>query len=613
MLAFKLMKSLSCLYLQIMPIKKLPSHLINQIAAGEVIERPASVVKELLENSLDAGATRIDIDIEQGGKDLIRIRDNGKGIPVDELPVALQRHATSKIQSLEDLERVNSLGFRGEALPSIASVSRLTLTSKPQQQDAAFSIQGDANQAVKPAAHPDGTTIEIRDIFYNTPARRKFLKTDKTEYGHLENIVKRIALSHFGTEINLTHNRKAIYNMPVANTREQQEKRLQQLCGATFVEHVLHLDNQASDLRLSGWIAVPAFSRSQADLQHFFINGRMVRDKLLMHAVKLAYQDVLHHQRQPAYVLYLEIDPIMVDVNAHPAKFEVRFRESRSVHGFISQTLKKVLADVRPSDQAESMVLADAYNSPSSYLQQTTGNVGHIMQQKSMGLPVQEAHKSYSHFVESASRPVNDMAAHVESAEGIIPPLGFALAQLQGVYILAQNTEGLVIVDMHAAHERITYERLKKAMDGDGIVSQPLLVPVTVTVSQREADLAESNKQGFEQLGIVVDRIGPEALAVRQVPGLLKQADSASLVRDVLSDLVVYGNSQRLREEVNEVLSTMACHGSVRANRQLTIPEMNALLRDMEQTERSGQCNHGRPTWHQLSMKELDKIFMRGQ
>jgi len=596
-----------------MPIKKLPSHLINQIAAGEVIERPASVVKELLENSLDAGATRIDIDIEQGGKDLIRIRDNGKGIPVDELHIALQRHATSKIQSLEDLERVSSLGFRGEALPSIASVSRLILTSKPEEQDSAFSLQGDAEQSAKPAAHPNGTTIEVRDIFYNTPARRKFLKTDKTEFSHLENIVKRIALSHFDIEINLTHNRKAIYNMPVANNREQQEKRLKQLCGSAFVEHVLHLDNQAADLRLKGWIAVPAFSRSQADLQHFFINGRMVRDKLLMHAVKLAYRDVLHHQRQPAYVLYLEIDPIMVDVNAHPAKFEVRFRESRSVHGFISQTLKKVLADVRPTDQVESMSLIDSSDTPVTYPSQSIDHVSPIMQQKNMGLPVQEAYKSYSRFIESASHSVSNNAGFIEDNNESLPPLGFALAQLHGIYILAQNAEGLVIVDMHAAHERITYERLKTAVEGSGIVSQPLLVPVTVTVSQREADLAESNREIFEQLGIVIDRMGPETLAVRQVPSLLKQADSATLVRDVLSDLIVYGSSQRLKDEMNEVLSTMACHGSVRANRQLTIIEMNALLRDMEKTERSGQCNHGRPTWHQLSVKELDKIFMRGQ
>jgi len=597
-----------------MPIKKLPSHLINQIAAGEVIERPASVVKELLENSLDAGATRIDIEIEQGGKELIRIKDNGRGIPQDELPVALQRHATSKIQTLEDLERVNSLGFRGEALPSIASVSRLTLTSKPGQQESAWSIQGDATQTIKPAAHTDGTTIEVRDLFYNTPARRKFLKTDKTEFGHLDNIVKRIALSHFEASMNLTHNRKPVYNMPVANTRELQEKRLQQLCGSAFVEHVLHLDNQASGLRLSGWIAVPAFSRSQADLQHFFINGRMVRDKLLVHAVKQAYQDVLHHQRQPAYVLYLEIDPIMVDVNAHPAKFEVRFRESRSVHGFISQTLKKVLADLRPQDQAESMILSDTDSPPVSYPASSSPHAGQGMQQQHMGLPVQEAYAGYSKFVEAATHQ-SSPAALTDSlpTEETIPPLGFALAQLHGVYILAQNAEGMVIVDMHAAHERITYERLKKSMDGKGIVSQPLLVPVTVSVSQREADIAESHQQAFQQLGIIIDRLGPETLAVRQVPGLLKHADSAALVRDVLSDLVTHGSSQRLREEMNEVLSTMACHGSVRANRQLTLPEMNALLRDMEQTERSGQCNHGRPTWHQLSMKELDKLFMRGQ
>jgi len=594
-----------------MAIRKLASHLINQIAAGEVIERPASVVKELLENSLDAGATRIDIELEQGGKDLMRIRDNGCGILHEELSMALCRHATSKIASLEDLERITSLGFRGEALPSIASVSRLSISSRSQQEDTAWSIQGGAEDTTQPAAHPVGTTIEVRDLFFNTPARRKFLKTDKTEFNHIENIVKRIALSHFDVEINFSHQRKPIYNLPVANTQQQQERRLQQLCGAAFVEHVLHLDNQAGGLRLSGWVAVPAFSRSQADLQYFFINGRMVRDKLLVHAVKQAYRDVLHHQRQPAYVLFLELDPVMVDVNAHPAKFEVRFRESRQVHGFITHTLKKILADVRPADQAESLLANELEAAP--YSSTPSHSWSQSTSQQSMGLPIAEQAKSYSHFVEAAmssgSLPVQDKQ---EAPSDTSPPLGFAIAQLHGVYILAQNNDGLVIVDMHAAHERITYERLKTSMQGEGIKSQPLLVPVSVAVSEREADLAISNKSVFETLGFVVDRMGPETLTVRQVPGLLRNADCVSLVRDVLSDIAAFGSSERLQAEFNAVLSTIACHGSVRANRQLSIPEMNALLRDMEITEHSGQCNHGRPTWRQMSMKELDKLFMRG-
>jgi len=600
-----------------MTIRKLPSHLINQIAAGEVIERPASVVKELLENSLDAGATRIDIELEQGGKDLIRIRDNGCGIHADELVMALCRHATSKIATLEDLERINSLGFRGEALPSIASVSRLMISSREQHQESAWSIQGGADDAIQPVAHPAGTTIEVRDLFFNTPARRKFLKTEKTEFNHIENIVKRIALSHFDVEINFSHQRKPIYNLPVANSREQQERRLQQLCGAAFVEHALYLDNQAAGLRLSGWIAVPAFSRSQADLQYFFINGRMVRDKLLVHAVRQAYQDVLHHQRQPAYVLYLELDPVMVDVNAHPAKFEVRFRESRQVHGFITHTLKKILTELRPADQAESLLAEELYAHANVTVQANPAYTSNTMSrpgfQQSMGLPVAEQANAYGHFVETAMQH-HSVDANVAQAlsDQELPPLGFAIAQLHGVYILAQNKAGLVIVDMHAAHERITYERLKSSMAGDGIRSQPLLVPVSIAVSEREADLAISSDEVFNELGFVVDRLGPETLVVRQVPGLLRNADCVSLIRDVLSDLVAFGSSQRLRAEFNAVLSTMACHGSVRANRQLSIPEMNALLRDMEVTERSGQCNHGRPTWRQMSMNELDKLFMRG-
>lgn len=599
-----------------MPIQKLPSHLINQIAAGEVIERPASVVKELLENSLDAGAGRIDLDIEQGGKGLIRIRDNGCGIPRDELALALARHATSKIRSLEELERVRSLGFRGEALPSIASVSRMTLSSKHHEAEQAWSLQGGADSSrLKPSPLPAGTSIEVRDLFYNTPARRKFLRTDKTEFDHLAKLVRRIALSRFDVEFNLHHNNKPVNLLPAARDQSGMERRVSQLCGSAFLEHALYMEFEAAGLKLWGWIALPAFSRSQGDLQYFYVNGRMVRDRLLVHAVRQAYQDVLHHSRHPAYVLYLEMDPAMVDVNAHPAKTEVRFRESRTVHDFLFRTLHKALADVRPDTQpAEKLFAAqelstgeETFAKPSEYVQ--------MREQHSIPLSVQDKVEVLDQLYKS---PITESVPYPQAesttdTNGVIPPLGFALAQLHGVYILAQNAEGLVIVDMHAAHERITYERLKQSMEGEGIKAQPLLVPVTVKTSSREADLAMQHIALFRELGFDLDRIGPESLLVRQVPGVLRNADVPALVRDVLSDLAMHGTSQRLREELNELLSTMACHGSVRANRRMTIPEMNALLRDMEHTERSGQCNHGRPTWRQLSMSELDKFFMRGQ
>jgi len=594
-----------------MTIRKLPSQLINQIAAGEVIERPASIVKELLENSLDAGATRLDIELQQGGKSLIRIRDNGSGISADDLPVALQRHATSKIATLEDLEQIQSLGFRGEALPSIASVSRMTISSRIDSETTGWCIQGHGEQTVSPCAHAQGTTIEVRDVFYNTPARRKFLKADRTEFSHIEQIVKRIALSRADVEIHLQHQGKVIYQLPAASTDEQQQRRLQQLCGKSFVEHVMSLDHQAAGLRLSGWIAVPAFSRSQADLQYFFINGRMVRDKLLAHAVKQAYHDVLHHQRYPAYVLYLELDNKLVDVNAHPAKFEVRFRDSRQIHGFITHSLKKILADLRPVDQAESLTAAEI---PSFRQNSDMASGNHYSGYKeTIGLPMHEPSQAYQQFAQTALQSVPMSATSAVEHDEHIPPLGYAVAQLHGVYILAQNSKGMVIVDMHAAHERIVYERLKQAMDSNGIVAQPLLVPATITVSVREAELVETHGDIFIELGFKVDRIGPEQLVIREVPGLLRDTDSGALIKDVLSDIAEYGNSQRIREAYNAVLSTMACHGSVRANRLLTTTEMNALLRDMESTERSGQCNHGRPTWRELSLAELDKLFMRGQ
>jgi DNA mismatch repair protein MutL len=595
-----------------MSIRLLPPQLINQIAAGEVVERPASVIKELLENSLDAGARRIELDIEQGGKALMRVRDDGVGILRDDLPLALARHATSKITSLEDLEQVASLGFRGEALPSIASVSRLTLTSRTAQSETGWRISGDGSERpvqAEPAAHPTGTTVEIRDLFFNTPARRKFLRADATEFKHIEDVVRRIALSRFNVDITVAHNHRPLWRLAAAEARAQREQRLAKLCGQPFIEQSLYVEHAAAGLRLSGWIAQPTFSRSQADLQYFFVNGRMVRDKLIAHAVRQAYQDVLFHGRHPAFVLYLELDPTTVDVNVHPAKHEVRFRDSRLIHDFLFRSLHEALASDRPaSSMSNDVAVGSAASSPAHRL----------LQQHVMPLRVNQELSAYAALHPPPASPTASVddgaaAAIVAHPEVGTPPLGYALAQLHGVYILAQNAEGLVLVDMHAAHERITYEGLKRAYENDGIRAQPLLVPVTLAVSEREAAVAEEAAALFAELGLEVDRLGPERLVVRQVPALLRQADVSALVRDVLSDLMEHGVSTRLREAHNAVLSSMACHGSVRANRQLNVVEMNALLRDMERTERSGQCNHGRPTWVQLRMDELDRLFLRGR
>ena len=591
-----------------MPIQVLPPQLVNQIAAGEVIERPASVVKELLENSLDAGAGSFEVDIEQGGKQRIRVRDNGSGIQRQELSLALSRHATSKIASLEELEQINSLGFRGEALPSIASVSRLQLSSRIREDDSGWAVQGDGSDrelSASPVAHLPGTTVDVQDLFFNTPARRKFLRTDTTEFKHIENVVRRIALSCFPVAVKLQHNQRPVFHLPAATTREQQERRVADLCGKAFMEQAIHIAHAAAGLSLHGWVAQPTFSRSQPDLQYFYVNNRMVRDKLVTHAIRQAYQDVLFHGRHPAYVLFLEIDPATVDVNAHPTKHEVRFRNSRLVHDYLFRTLHEALAQVRPAADQPAPLPAR----PVAALQVATGQ-GRVPAQNSMSLGVGEQLTRYAALHPRApERPA--VPAQPEAGDEF--PLGFALAQLHGVFILAQNAAGLVLVDMHAAHERITYEGLKAAQQGEGIRSQPLLVPVSLDVSQREADVCEQQQQWFAALGFEVDRMGPERVVVRQVPALLGDADIAALVRDVLSDLLEHGSSQRIQDFMNELLSTMACHGSVRANRRLSTDEMNALLRQMESTERSGQCNHGRPTWVQIDLPELDKLFLRGQ
>ena len=592
-------------------IRELPSLLVNQIAAGEVVERPASVIKELVENSLDAGATRIEVEVQQGGVKLMRVSDDGHGIHRDDLPLALSRHATSKVTSLEDLERIASMGFRGEALPSIASVSRLNLISREAGSEHAWRLDADSGD-LAPAAHPVGTTVEVRDLFYNTPARRKFLRTEKTEFGHIEQVVRRLALARPEVAFQLAHNGRQLFATRPAADRAAQERRLAGLLGEAFVEEALFFEHAAAGLTLRGWVARPTFSRSQADMQHFYVNGRMVRDKLVTHAVRQAFQDVLYHGRHPAYVLFLELDPVLVDVNVHPTKHEVRFREGRLVHDFIFRTLHQVLAEERPAAAEPSAPSVSAAPPPAAASAPPPRQPG-------LGLGVRERPADYGPALAwqappvPAAEPASEPSAASEPERDEVPPLGFALAQLHGVYILAQNAAGLVLVDMHAAHERITYERFKAAREGEGIKSQPLLVPVTVEVSPREAELAEAHADTFAELGMQVDRMGEQVLAVRALPALLRDADAERLLRDVLSDLAMYGESRRVLESINEVLATMACHGSVRANRRLTREEMDALLRDIERTERSGQCNHGRPTWTQLSMQELDRLFLRGR
>ena len=620
-------------------IHQLTPRLANQIAAGEVVERPASVIKELLENCLDAQATKVEVDVEQGGVKLMRVRDNGTGIGEQDLALALSRHATSKIASLEDLESVQSLGFRGEALASVSSVSRLTLTSNTQGQESAWQVitQGrDMEAQLQPAAHPIGTSVEVRDLFFNTPARRKFLRTEKTEFGHLEEVIKRLALSRFDVAFSLKHNQKVIHNLRPADTQTAQEKRVASVCGPAFMQQALHIEMEAPGLRLWGWVGLPTFSRSQMDLQYFFVNGRVVKDKLVGHAVRQAYRDVLYHGRHPAFVLYLELDPSNVDVNVHPTKNEVRFRDGRLVHDFIFRSLHKTLAQVRPetptgggieqlgvmqdqfqvqpqgleagvfSGQTQVDLGQVAGNPTSSSTQQMPWLGGSLGQ--SSPFQMQEQAKVYGHL-HGDSAPL--MGSTLEA--GQVPPLGYAVAQLHGIYIISENAKGLVLVDMHAAHERIVYEKMKTSWAEQGIKAQPLLVPIAMAVSSREADQVEVEKELFNELGFVIDRSGTESLVVRQVPSLLQHANVEQLVRDVLADVVTYGSSDRIRAAHNELLGTMACHGAVRANRRLNHAEMNALLRDMEITERSGQCNHGRPTWTQLSLSELDKLFMRGQ
>ncbi len=623
-------------------IHLLSPRLANQIAAGEVVERPSSVAKELLENCLDAGAKRIDIDIEQGGVKRLQIRDDGHGISADQLPLALARHATSKIAVLADLEGVASLGFRGEALASISSVSRLTLTSRTVDAEQAWQVEAegrDMEPRVQPAAHPLGTTVEVCDLFFNTPARRKFLRTEKTEFDHLQDVIKRMALARFDVAFHLRHNGKTILALHPAKDEVAQARRIAAVCGDAFLEQAMPINVERNGLHLWGWVGLPTFSRSRADMQHFYVNGRVVSDRLVAHAVRQAYRDVMYGGRHPAFVLFLELDPGSVDVNVHPTKHEVRFRDNRSVHDFLYGTLHRAIADVRPENKLEptdSLSLQGepaargleagefgpqghiplgtaasntlpAFQPSAQHGQPASFNRGNYGQQAA---PVPHTPAQYQEAYQAFAQPLGNLA---ESTQEEIPPLGFAIAQLKGIYILAENQHGLVLVDMHAAHERVMYERLKLAMADEGLRGQPLLVPETLALSAAEVDCAEQYAQWFNHLGFELQGLGPESIAIRQIPALLKQADAAELVRDVLSDLIEYGSSDKIQAHTNELLATMSCHGAVRANRRLTQMEMNALLRDMEVTERSGQCNHGRPTWTQLGLDELDKLFLRGR
>jgi DNA mismatch repair protein MutL len=605
------------------PIQALPDQLISQIAAGEVVERPSAVVKELLENALDAGATHITVRLEQGGVKRIAITDNGRGIPPEQMPLALARHATSKIASLSDLENVASLGFRGEALASIASVAQLTLTTRTADAGHAWELSGTPGAVATPSSGAQGTTIDVQDLYFNTPARRKFLKTEQTEYGHCAEVVRRIALSRPDVAFSLTHNGKTIDHWNVSEVA----KRSAHILGDEFAGARLPLDESAGPLRLHGFVGLPTASKARADAQYFYVNGRFVRDKLLTHAVRAAYQDVLHGDRYPSYVLALDLDPALVDVNVHPSKIEVRFRDSRAVHQFVFHAVSRAVAQTSatafgttpapvPAQSSLTQNSAPASAAPIAWMRDA--------QQTSFGAQFNAPafHPSRPAGVSQSTAHYGALFANAGGAAVASPaqplpahdfPLGFALAQLHGIFVLAQNTSGLVLVDMHAAHERILYEQLKDALDDNAMYVQPLLIPVTFYADAVEVATVEENQDILSALGFDIAVMSPTTLALRAIPALLKNADAQSLARDVLRDVREFGGSRVLLERRNELLGTLACHTAVRANRTLTIPEMNALLRQMEATDRADQCNHGRPTWVQLGLNDLDKLFLRGQ
>jgi len=607
-------------------IQELGSLVANQIAAGEVVERPASLVKELIENSLDAGARDIQILAELGGIKRVMVRDDGSGIEADDLRLAVRRHATSKIRSAADLERVATLGFRGEALASMASVARVTITSRPAGAAVAARIvvEGGEEQALEPAAHPVGTTVEVSDLFFNTPARRKFLKTERTEQAQIDQLVRRVSLAHCGVGFELRHGAGKMALLLPAGAPEE---RLARVLSPEFVAHSVPIDAAAAGLRLHGWVGLPTHSRSQADQQYFYVNGRVVRDKLIAHAIRQAYRDVLFHGRHPVFVLFLELPPEQVDVNVHPTKHEVRFREARTVHDFIFGKLNRALRQIRPDTEvrleepargAVSAAVESLANPTQAALGLGDASAGALTRTLA-GLRGLGEDGSYRFGLPMAPVPrVRDQGGPAQPAatpsdRSAVPPLGYAIAQLHGIYILAQNAAGLVVVDMHAAHERIVYERLKQQYASAEVPRQRLLVPVVLDVSEPEADLVEYRSSEFAAMGLIVDRSGPMTVTVREVPALLAAGDLAGLVRDVLADCLEHGDSARLADRQHDLLAAMACRGSVRAHRSLTIEEMNALLRDMERTDNAGQCNHGRPTYRVQSLGDLDRLFLRGQ
>ena len=591
-----------------MPIRVLPEQLIHQIAAGEVVERPASVVKELVENSLDADARRIEVEVEAGGVALCRVRDDGAGIARDELELALAHHATSKLARIEDLESVRTLGFRGEALPSIASVSRVRLISRPAGAESGYAVTAADGVLAgpAPASHLQGTTVEVRELFFNVPARRKFLRAERTELAQVQRLVERAALARFDVAFRFSGGKRLLADHPAAVSDRERDARVAAVLGEDFITQAMRLDHDGAGMRLSGWFGLPTYARGQSDQQHFFLNGRPLRDKLVASAVRLAYRDVLFHGRQPAYVLYLEIDPSRVDVNAHPQKLEVRFREPGLIHDFLFRTLERALAQTRASTEAVASIPAARLRVAGGTPPVQTGWSAldlYGSRPAQVREPVEYGSESRDPLPSIEGAAANDAADH---------PLGYAIAQLHGVYILAQARDGLVLVDMHAAHERTVYERLKSALQMDRVASQPLLIPVTVAANTADVDLAETHFAVFGRLGVDLTRAGPTQLVVRALPALLSSAEPAVLVRDLLAGLGEEGGAggERILERT---LGTMACHQAVRANRRLSVPEMNALLREMETSLRSDQCVHGRPTWSFLGMDQLNRLFLRGR
>ena len=594
-----------------MAIRVLDNHLIDQIAAGEVIERPASIVKELVENSLDAGARSVEVEIEAGGVRLTRVRDDGEGIPADELQLALSRHATSKVSCADDLAAITTLGFRGEALPSIASVSRFEVTSRHVHADRAACICVDAGTfgELKPAAHPQGTTIEVRDLFFNLPARRKFLRTEVTEQGHIVRLLERLALSRHDVAFRLRSNARTLLNAP-ASQQPRDAARLARIVGEDFVERSLELDHAAGPVRVRGWIGVPAAARATSDLQFWFVNGRAVRDRLLMNAVRLGYRDVLYGGRQPAYVLHLEIDPALVDVNAHPQKLEVRFRDSRNIHEFVFRAVERQLSGTRPGVSVVTPVQANS--------RVVQGGSSYAGSPLARALPLRSPTDpapgvwGVAEVLRGTSTELHPHEPEQSTSTEEIPQtLGTALAQVHGIYILAQNDHGLVLVDMHAAHERVLYEKLK-AEEGR-VATQLLLAPLTVELKVDQLDALLEQQAKWRAAGFELERLSPGTLVVRSVPAMLPHEDIAALVQDVIADSAADGGSHHLDGATDRLLGTIACRSAIHAHRRLTLTEMNSLLRQMERTPRADQCNHGRPTWTQVSLQELDRMFLRGR